>query len=452
MIQATTFLTCTDCLPGGYIICAFLKGCDMAGLGALLRKILSRQGSSLGASAGDCRATREDGMSSGVLHCRAQVEQQPKNAQHRFVLALALAGDGQLPEAVEAYRHAIRLQPRLAAAHANLGLLLQELGLPGVENALRQACTLVPDNPVFAQNLRLHLSGKAPMWHFSMMNDVQRNEAYRQALERVVRPGDHVLDIGTGSGLLALMAARAGARRVTSCEMVPEIAAKARQIITANGQEKRIRVIDKPSSELQIPEDMPERADVLVSEIFSSELIGEDVLPSFEHAREHLLKKDARIIPAQGWIVGQLAGAAELESYLRVGTVAGFDLSAFNEFSPVTVFPTEWNIDLDYQSEPFDIFSFDFQQEAVFPAQSRSLQIPVIRSGLCHGVLQWIRLCLHDEIFYENSPGIGARSDHAGHWRLALHTFPAPLMLEAGQHLKILAQHNRKNVTFRAEN
>lgn len=420
----------------------------MAGLGVLLRKILSRQGSSLGASAGDCRATMEDGMLSGVLHGRAQVEQQPKNAQHRFALALALAGDGQLPEAVEAYRHAIRLQPRLAAAHANLGLLLQELGLPGAENALRQACVLEPANATFAHNLRLFLSGRVPMWHFSMMNDVQRNEAYRQALERVVRPGDHVLDIGTGSGLLALMAARAGARRVTSCEVVPEIAAKARQIITANGQEKRIRVIDKPSSELQIPEDMPERADVLVSEIFSSELVGEGVLPSFEHARKYLLKEDARIIPAQGWIVGQLAGAAELESYLRVGTVAGFDLSAFNECSPVTVFPTEWNIDLEYLSAPFDIFAFDFQQQLAFPAQSRMLSVQVVRDGICQGVLQWIRLQLHDDVFYENAPGVSARSDHAGHWRLALHTFPSPLSLKAGQVLRIQVQQNHSNLSF----
>ena len=44
-------------------------------------------------------------------------------------------------------------------------------------------------------------------WHYAMMNDLQRNEAFYAALQEVVTPKSAVLDIGAGSGLLSLMAA-----------------------------------------------------------------------------------------------------------------------------------------------------------------------------------------------------------------------------------------------------
>ena len=50
-------------------------------------------------------------------------------------------------------------------------------------------------------------------WHFGMLNDAERNTAYDRALRARVRAGDMVLDIGAGTGLLGMMAARAGAAR-----------------------------------------------------------------------------------------------------------------------------------------------------------------------------------------------------------------------------------------------
>ncbi len=50
----------------------------------------------------------------------------------------------------------------------------------------------------------------AAAWHYDMLHDRQRNAAYAAGLQRVVQPGDIVLDIGCGSGLLSLLAARAG--------------------------------------------------------------------------------------------------------------------------------------------------------------------------------------------------------------------------------------------------
>lgn len=402
------------------------------------------------AALGDAYA-RQGRCAEAVAQYQKAIALMPDNAQLHFALAAALTADGQLPKAVLEYREAVRLRPDYAEAYCNLSLILHELGQEEAMDIMRRAHELAPDNRMIAANLRLQTSGKAPMWHFSMMNDAPRNAGYEAAICRALRPHDRVLDIGTGSGLLSMMAARAGATSITSCEMVPAIAAKARQIIQCNGYAGRINVVEERSTALHIPRDMPEAADLLISEIFSSELLGEDVLSSFEHAKEHLLKPDARIIPAQAWIVGQLAGAEELARYLRVATVAGFDLQAFNEFAPVSMFPAEWNIEMESFSAPFEIFDFDFQGRRNFPAERRLIRIPVTRGGLCYGVLQWIRLRLYDDIMYENPPGAAARASRDGHWRHILHTFETPLLLQQGQFVNLHASHNRNNLMFFVE-
>jgi len=93
-----------------------------------------------------------------------------------------------------------------------------------------------------------------------MVADLARNDAFEAAINRAVRPDEVVLDIGTETGLLAMMAARAGARHVYACEKVPDLADLAREIIARNGLADRITVIARESTDLAIGDEMPERA------------------------------------------------------------------------------------------------------------------------------------------------------------------------------------------------
>ena len=65
-----------------------------------------------------------------------------------------------------------------------------------------------------------------------------------------MKDGALVLDIGTGSGLLSMMAAVAGAGEIVTCETSTTIANTAMKIISANGFENRIRVLNKRSTDL----------------------------------------------------------------------------------------------------------------------------------------------------------------------------------------------------------
>jgi len=73
-----------------------------------------------------------------------------------------------------------------------------------------------------------------PATHKRMLDDTVRCEAFRRALQATVRPGDVVVDVGAGTGLLSFFAAQAGASRVYAIEFCP-IADVAASLIEANG-------------------------------------------------------------------------------------------------------------------------------------------------------------------------------------------------------------------------
>jgi len=131
-----------------------------------------------------------------------------------------------------------------------------------------------------------------PVEHARMLHDTRRTGDYLAAIAKAVRPGDVVLDIGTGSGVLAVAAARAGARRVFAVE-ASDITEVAERVLTTNDVQDRVTLVPGWSRTIELPEP----ADVLVSEIIGNEPFEEEILESTLDARRRLLKPGARLIP-----------------------------------------------------------------------------------------------------------------------------------------------------------
>jgi predicted RNA methylase len=131
-----------------------------------------------------------------------------------------------------------------------------------------------------------------PVEHARMLHDDRRTSDYVGALRTAVRPDDIVLDIGTGSGVLAIAAARAGARHVYAVE-ASDIADVAERVFAANGVQDRVTLIRGWSRDVELPEP----ADVLVAELIGNEPFEEEILETTLDARRRLLKPDARLIP-----------------------------------------------------------------------------------------------------------------------------------------------------------
>jgi protein arginine N-methyltransferase 7 len=64
----------------------------------------------------------------------------------------------------------------------------------------------------------------------------------------------------------------------------------ARKVIEMNGLTDKIQVIGKRSTEMKVGIDMPRKANILVTEVFDTELIGEGANSTFSHAHQHLLE------------------------------------------------------------------------------------------------------------------------------------------------------------------
>jgi type I protein arginine methyltransferase len=170
--------------------------------------------------------------------------------------------------------------------------------LTGTINKLYHGGVLVDAGTEVLVDAQLNSFG-APAVHISMLNDRDRTETYLRGIREVVKPGDVVLDIGTGTGVLAVAAARAGAAHVYAIEAAT-IADAAQAIFAASEVANRLTLIRGWSTRIELPE----RADVLVSEIIGGDPLEERVLQTTADARRRFLKPEARFIPSKIRVFG----------------------------------------------------------------------------------------------------------------------------------------------------
>lgn len=343
------------------------------------------------------------------------------------------------------FRKAIELDPNCRPAYASLAQVLHDQERPAESLSLLQdAVKRFPDDGDLDFALRLQLSSMVPAWHIPMINDTERNQAYDRALRAAVKPGDLVLEIGTGSGLVAMMAARAGAERVVTCEVLPILAEVAQETIARNDLADRVTVIAKKSTQLEVGTDLPDRADVFVSELVNIGMLAPNMLQVLSHARHHLVKPEAKIIPAAARVYGALLDCPHLARINPVDRIDGFDMRSFDRFRS----PAYAQIDLAADphrllSAPFAALDFDFTQD--MPGRgSQRLLVTARDAGVVHGIAFWFDLFMDDETTYHSSS-----VSRTNHWKQAAEFFAAPIPVAAGDELALEVGYDNTRIWFR---
>lgn len=139
-----------------------------------------------------------------------------------------------------------------------------------------------------------HLEGVLSL-HQVLLGDARRNRAFQRALAQRVRPGASVLDLGAGSGIWAVTAARLGARSVVAVEREPLLVPVIRRLAQENGVADRVQVILADAQRLALPR----RFDLVVSETVGNAAFEEGIVELMARARDRFLLPGGSLVPRQ---------------------------------------------------------------------------------------------------------------------------------------------------------
>ncbi|XP_060892325.1 protein arginine N-methyltransferase 7 [Labrus mixtus] len=299
-----------------------------------------------------------------------------------------------------------------------------------------------------------------------MLHDRDRNEKYyqgiRAAVARVKERGEKVivLDIGTGTGLLSMMAVTAGADFCYAVEVFKPMAEAAQCIVTKNGFSDKIKIINKHSTDVTVgPDgDMQTKANVLITELFDTELIGEGALPSYEHAHRNLVLEGCEAVPHRATVYAQLVESELLWSWAQmqpvevegarvvpppaVGHCAGAHSVCDIQLSQVS--PNSFN-----PLGPLcTMFSVDFSKPVSSALQAHSSQFASQSDGRAHVVLSWWDLDMDPSgsIVCSMAPSWAYPQPKSApwrdHWMQSVYFLPVESTVTKGEELSLTVCHD----------
>jgi len=253
--------------------------------------------------------------------------------------------------------------------------------------------------------------------HVLMVNDLARGEKYYQAMKAKIRPGNVVLEVGTGAGLLSCIAASLGAKHVYTVEGSAVMHDVARKVFEANGLSDKITLLNAHSKDLASLGAIKEPIDVFVTETIGALGLEEGILPIFEHVRP-LLSPNAKIIPENVTFkqcLVNMSGIRDQAEVLR--PIFGFDLSALNGEVKSNQFywmhPIEPWREVSTTAETSTYGLLDFQDTE----SQQHMQITA--DNVCDGMLTWADFKLAKHVSIET------RYRHFGDsWASSVHFMP----------------------------
>lgn len=245
----------------------------------------------------------------------------------------------------------------------------------------------------------------------SLLSHRQRISKFSLAIEKSVRQEDYVIDIGTGSGILAILAAKRGAT-VTAIDINEESLRYAEKASKMNGVEDRIKFIH--SHFLDYKND--QRADIVICEMLSSVMLIEQQIPAASYAVRHLLKPSGKIIPEE---VRVFFVPVQGETLWNRFVIEGLEFPRV----PQTTDKSQCR-DL---ADPIETAHFDLTVPNNDAKVDRTLSFKVVEDGIIHGLVGMFESRLCEGITLQMEDG----------WRDLFIPFTEPLSVKEGETIRV---------------
>ncbi|MHA2043169.1 MAG: 50S ribosomal protein L11 methyltransferase [Candidatus Thorarchaeota archaeon] len=217
----------------------------------------------------------------------------------------------------------------------------------------------------------------------TLLGQKTRLAKFSEAIQRVVKTSDYVVDIGTGSGILAIMCAKAGAEKVTAIDVNRESIEYARKAAAVNGVTDQIDFFEGHFSDF-IPE---ERADFVICEMLSSMMLIEQQVSACSHAVETILKPEGVIIPQHATVF-----TVPVESQI-MDSRYGFEMIHF----PKVVQSSNHEITKDLADAQV-LYEIDFTKPSGESGVDKTSSFDVVNDGTIHGLVSVFESRLIDDI------------------------------------------------------
>jgi protein arginine N-methyltransferase 1 len=260
-----------------------------------------------------------------------------------------------------------------------------------------------------------------------MIGDKVRFPPYAEAVRRSVRPGDTVADLGSGPGVFALLACRAGARRVFAIDL-DGIVDFGRQLAAANGFSDRIEFLRGDSRQIHLPE----KVNVIVSDLRGSLPFFTRAIESLNDARRRFLAEGGILIPGTDILCAALIeDPGYYESLTEPWSgVSGLDLSGSLPIVLNGIYRKQLKPE-QILSKPKGWYTLDYRAGASSRG-SGSVSLEAARRGTAHGIGLWFETQLVEGIGFSTIPG--SEETVYGHGFLPL---LEPVALEAGEEVRV---------------
>lgn len=259
--------------------------------------------------------------------------------------------------------------------------------------------------------------------HLAMVEDTTRVQAFLKALRSVMTPGCTVVDVGSGTGILALLAARHGAGKVLGLER-SDIVRYARKVKAATCPDAPVTFARKDILLDELPKI---RADIVVCELLGNFGIEENMIEVLEKVRRDLLKPHGTIIPNTLDLMAAPVQCAQAYREITAWNRPrwGIDFSPLQELAFNAVYQLSQE-PIKLLAAPGSLTSIDFMSATALP-RSISARFTFSRRGTVHGFAGWFRARLSPRHVLESGPG---QADT--HWGQVLFPIGEPVAVERG--------------------